>query len=130
MLARGKSRAVSGRGMANGQPGESCHDGTMPTLTDLARSYSSLNGADLEWLHSLVSDWQLLADLSFADLILWVPVRVPRGETAAAGASWVAVAQMRPTTGPTSFPDDVVGDQSGPGERGLLDTARAERRIW
>ena len=52
----------------------------MPTLTDLARSYSSLSGADLEWLQSLVSDWQLLADLSFADLILWVPVRVQGGQ--------------------------------------------------
>ena len=99
----------------------------MPTLTDLARSYSSLSGADLEWLHSLVSDWQLLADLSFADLILWVPIR---GSEASGGPGWVAVAQMRPTTGPTSFPDDVVGSQSGPGERALLDTARVERRIW
>jgi two-component sensor histidine kinase len=144
----------------------------VPTLTDLARSYSSLSGADLEWLHSLVSDWQLLADLSFADLILWVPVRTPdggpgdggapnrgaandgaandgapnggapNGGTANGGAphgsapwdgsstGWVAVAQMRPTTGPTSFPDDVVGTQAGPGERTLLDTARGERRIW
>jgi two-component system, sensor histidine kinase PdtaS len=124
----------------------------VPTLTDLARSYSSLSGADLEWLHSLVSDWQLLADLSFADLILWVPVRsqdggagdgrAPWDSASPNGASpsdaspsgvspaWVAVAQMRPTTGPTSFPDDVVGTQSGPGERTLLDTARAERRIW
>ena len=41
-------------------------------------------------MHSLVSDWQLLADLSFADLVLWVPL-------ARTGAgSWVAVAQMRP----------------------------------
>jgi two-component system, sensor histidine kinase PdtaS len=101
--------------------------GTVPTLTDLARSYSSLSSGDLEWLHSLVSDWQLLADLSFADLILWIPVR--RGREAA-GASWVAVAQMRPTTGPTSFPDDVVGTHSGPGERALLDVARTDRRIW
>jgi two-component sensor histidine kinase len=37
---------------------------------------------------------------------------------------------MRPTTGPTSFPDDVVGSQAGPEERLLLDTARSERRIW
>ncbi|MGH3171126.1 MAG: sensor histidine kinase [Trebonia sp.] len=99
----------------------------MPTLTDLARNYTNLSGADLEWLHSLVSDWQLLADLSFADLILWVPLRVPEDEP---GAGWVAVAQMRPTTGPTSFPDDVVGSQVGPGERPLLDTARTEQRIW
>ena len=50
-----------------------CDDGTVPTLNDLARSHTSLGDADVEWLHSLVSDWQLLADLSFADLILWAP---------------------------------------------------------
>jgi two-component sensor histidine kinase len=99
----------------------------VPTLTDLARNYTSLSGADIEWLHSLVSDWQLLADLSFADLILWVPLRVPQGMP---DVGWVAAAQMRPTTGPTSFPDDVVGAQVGPGEAPLLDTARGERRIW
>ena len=126
----------------------------VPTLTDLARTYTSLSGPDLEWLHSLVSDWQLLADLSFADLILWVPLRVAHAERApgaldgpaspegpasqegpatpesSATPSWVAVAQMRPTTGPTSFPDDVVGTMSGPGEQALLDTARTEQRIW
>jgi two-component sensor histidine kinase len=99
----------------------------MPTLTDLARNYTSLSGADLEWLYSLVSDWQLLADLSFADLILWVPMRAPEG---AVSSGWVAVAQMRPTTGPTSFPDDVVGSQVDAGRRPLLDTARGEQRIW
>ena len=104
-----------------------CQNGKVPTLTDLARNYTTLSAADVEWLHSLVSDWQLLADLSFADLILWVPMRAPAG---AAGSGWVAVAQMRPTTGPTSFPDDVVGTQIGQGRRPLLDTARAERRIW
>ncbi len=98
----------------------------MPTLSDLARNLTSLSGPELEWLHSLVSDWQLLADLSFADLILWVPLRGPQD---ARSAGWVAVAQMRPTTGPTSFPDDVVGTQVVPGERPVLDTARVERRI-
>jgi two-component sensor histidine kinase len=108
-------------------PSSACHYGKVPTLTDLARNYTNLSGADLEWLHSLVSDWQLLADLSFADLVLWVPLRAPEG---ALNSGWVAVAQMRPTTGPTSFPDDVVGTQVGPGRRPLLDTARSERRIW
>ena len=98
----------------------------MPTLSDLARNLTSLSGPELEWLHSLVSDWQLLADLSFADLILWAPLRDSEG---AASSGWVAVAQMRPTTGPTSFPDDVVGSQIAPGERPVLDTARLERRI-
>jgi two-component sensor histidine kinase len=118
----------------------------VPTLTDLARNLTSLSGPELEWLHSLVSDWQLLADLSFADLILWVPrrasgelraperaLRAPEGELGAPAGplntGWVAVAQMRPTTGPTSFPDDVVGTQIAPAARPVLDTARAERRI-
>ena len=29
--------------------------------------------ADIEWLHLLVADGQLLADLAFADIVLWVP---------------------------------------------------------
>jgi two-component sensor histidine kinase len=98
----------------------------VPTLSDLARNLTSLSGPELEWLHSLVSDWQLLADLSFADLILWVPLPAPEG---ARNSGWVAMAQMRPTTGPTSFPNDVVGTQVVPGERPVLDTARLERRI-
>ena len=113
--------------MGKFHPPSECNQGTVPPRPDLARNYTSLSGADVEWLHSLVSDWQLLADLSFADLILWVPLRAPEG---ALNSGWVAVAQMRPTTGPTSFPDDVVGTQVGPGRRPLLDTARSERRIW
>ena len=94
----------------------------MPTLTDLASRHTNLTSADLECLHALVSDWQLLADLSFADLILWAPVRD--------GSAWMALSQMRPTTGPTSLLDDVVGTLAAPGHRELLDTARDERRIW
>ncbi len=94
----------------------------MPTLNDLARSHTSLADADVEHLHSLVSDWQLLADLSFADLILWAPAKD--------GTGWLAIAQMRPTTGPTSLQDDVVGTFAGPEDQRLLDVARDERRIW
>ncbi|GIH96114.1 histidine kinase N-terminal domain-containing protein [Planobispora siamensis] len=93
----------------------------MPTLSDLAVRHTALDEADLEWMHSLVSDWQLLADLSFADLILWIPLRE--------GTGWIAIAQMRPTTGPTVYHDDVVGTVIAKGERELIDTAWNERRI-
>ncbi|GAT67717.1 ATPase [Planomonospora sphaerica] len=93
----------------------------MPTLSDLAVRHTALDDADLEWMHSLVSDWQLLADLSFADLILWIPLKD--------GSGWIAVAQMRPTTGPTVYHDDVVGTTIARGERELIDTAWDERRI-
>jgi two-component system, sensor histidine kinase PdtaS len=99
----------------------------VPTLNDLARSHTALRDDELEWLHSLVSDWQLLADLSFADLILWAPTRKA---LASAEQTWIAIAQMRPTTGPTSFQDDVVGTFAKPEEQRLLDVAQQERRIW
>jgi two-component system, sensor histidine kinase PdtaS len=99
-----------------------CDDETVPTLNDLARRRTSLSDTDLEWLHALVSDWQLLADLSFADLILWAPVRD--------GGDWLAMAQMRPTTGPTSLQDDVVGRFARPEDQRLLEAARDERRVW
>ncbi|WP_432925877.1 sensor histidine kinase [Microbispora sp. CA-135349] len=93
----------------------------MPTLSDLVSRHTALDPSDLDWIHSLVSDWQLLADLSFADLILWVPGQ--------GGTRWVAVAQMRPTTGPTVYHDDVVGVSIAMGERPLIDVAWAEHRI-
>lgn len=93
----------------------------MPTLSDLVSRHTALDSAGVDWIHSLVSDWQLLADLSFADLILWVPDQ--------GGTQWVAVAQMRPTTGPTVYHDDVVGMSVPQGERPLLDIAWREHRI-
>ncbi|HEY7486866.1 MAG TPA: histidine kinase N-terminal domain-containing protein [Streptosporangiaceae bacterium] len=108
----------------------------MPTLTDLARSHTALDDDDLDWLHSLVSDWQLLADLSFADLILWIPARDSFGNSSDDGdgngavpGKWVALAQMRPTTGPTAYPDDLVGSIVRSGRRGLIDVAWREERI-
>uniref|UniRef100_UPI0015C5181F histidine kinase N-terminal domain-containing protein n=1 Tax=Streptomyces alboverticillatus TaxID=173770 RepID=UPI0015C5181F len=70
-------------------------------MNDLVRQHTALGDSDLEWLHLLVSEWQLLSDLSFADLVLWVPTLD--------GTRYVSVAQMRPNTGPTSYQDDMVG---------------------
>ena len=102
----------------------------MPSLTALA-DRAGIRGADLDWLHALISDWQLLADLSFADLVLWAPLSAVHaaGDDWPAGASWIALAQMRPTTAPTALPDDVVGTIRQPGERPFLVVAFAERRI-
>jgi two-component system, sensor histidine kinase PdtaS len=91
----------------------------VPTLTDLA-GRAGLSRPDLDWLHALLSDWQLLADLSFADLVLWAPLP---------DASWLALAQMRPTTAPTALPDDVVGSIRTGADTATLMTALEERRI-
>ncbi|MFI8851581.1 PAS domain-containing sensor histidine kinase [Streptomyces sp. 891-h] len=90
-------------------------------MNDLVRQHTALTDVELEWLHLLVSEWQLLADLSFADLVLWVPTLD--------GTRYVSVAQMRPNTGPTSHQDDMVGHLVPRGRRPLLDAALDEGRI-
>ena len=76
----------------------------MSTLSDLLAEHTDLPGAAVDHLQRVVGDWQLLADLSFADLQLWVGIgAVP------AGADVVCVAQCRPTTAATVQPDDLVG---------------------
>ncbi|HXS62152.1 MAG TPA: sensor histidine kinase [Streptosporangiaceae bacterium] len=92
----------------------------MPTLNDLARRARIVAG-DLEWLHALVSDWDLLSDLSIADLTLWAAL--PDEDC------WIALAQVRPTTGPTAFPEDRVGSVIAAGKQPLLSAAVSEGRI-
>jgi two-component sensor histidine kinase len=79
----------------------------MSTLYELLAEHTSLPPDDVEHLQRLVGEWQLLSDLSFADLLLWVPV---------AEGEFLCVAQVRPTTGPTAYQDDLVGSlRSGAG---------------
>lgn len=105
----------------------------MATLTEVLSARSALSSADVEWLALLVGDWQLLSDLSFADLLLWVrdepnphPLDSARDRVA---PRWLVVAHTRPTTGQTAFFDDVVGRPATAGRTVLLDRAEAEHRI-
>ena len=99
----------------------------VPTMDELlaARGFADAAapraGGVTEALHRLVADWQLLADLSFADLLLLVP-----DETA---SQFVVVAQMRPTTGPTVYQDDLVGSVITSSDRPQLGLAVTEGRI-
>ncbi len=93
----------------------------MPTLNDLVRRHGDLDDAEREWLHLLVGDWQLIADLSFADLVLWLPT--------AAHDEYVAVAHCRPSTGATVYYEDQVGRRLLRGRRPQLDRALDEGRI-
>ena len=93
----------------------------MPSLIELVRHHTDLDDDDVAWLQLLQADWQILADLSFADLVLWLPDRADSG-------FW-AGAQMRPTTGPTAYVDDVVGTFVPRGRRPLLDEAYALGRL-
>ncbi len=93
----------------------------MPSLNELVRAHTDLGAEDVAWLHLLLADWQIIADLSFADLVLWLPDRE--------GSGYWAAAQMRPTTGPTAYVDDLVGAFIPVGRRPLLDSAYERQRV-
>ncbi|MGY4720372.1 histidine kinase N-terminal domain-containing protein [Naumannella cuiyingiana] len=75
----------------------------MATLSDQLDRLG-VDPATAAWLERLVGDWHLIADLSFSDLVLWLP-------DADDPNIFRAVAQVRPATGPTALEDDVVGDE-------------------
>ena len=93
----------------------------MPTLNDLLTANGDFGPEDIEWLHLLVGDWQMMSDLSFADLVLWVRDRSDDG--------WLAVAHCRPSTGATVYYDDLVGTRAPRGRRVQVDRAWELRRI-
>jgi two-component sensor histidine kinase len=93
----------------------------VPTLTEVVSAHTGLGADDVAWLQLLLADWQVLADLSFADLVLWLPDRDGKG-------FW-AGAQMRPTTGPTAYVDDLVGAFVPTGRRPLIDSAFERERV-
>lgn len=73
----------------------------MPTLEDIAGSQTTLGVEHIARLQELVGSWQIIADLAFCDLVLWVGDAEHKG-------LWAA-AQIRPATGPTTLLEDVVG---------------------
>ncbi|MHA3023155.1 sensor histidine kinase [Mycobacterium sp. BMJ-28] len=72
----------------------------MSTLGDLLAEHTVLPGNAVDHLHAVVGEWQLLADLSFGDYLMWVRRDDQR---------LVCVAQVRPNTAPTVLLADAVG---------------------
>ena len=84
----------------------------MSTLSELLADHTKLPGGAVEHLQRVVAEWQLLADMSFADFLLWIPLEPDgsgRPDCSLGGGTFLCVAQARPTTGPTAHPEDAVG---------------------
>lgn len=79
-----------------------------------------LDSSDREWLHHLVTDWQVIADLGYADLLLAIPV---------SDGQFVYAGQCRPSTVLSVRPDDLVGHQAGDDLRPLLIRAMGTREV-
>jgi two-component sensor histidine kinase len=86
----------------------------MPKLTEIVREQTTLNRDQVAHLTRLVSEWGMLADLSFSDLLLYV--RTPAGP-------WVVAAQVRPATMQTMYENDWVGIVASELVTSLLDKA-------
>ena len=100
----------------------------MLSIDEIIVSKTALTDEDRARLMELLAEWQLLSDLSFADLILWIPKRKDY-------QSWpdghIAMAHIRPTTAATVFAHDVIGDVitwgSNPRIDGALSTGEIDR---
>jgi two-component sensor histidine kinase len=89
-------------------------------LYELARANTGLSGEALRHAQRLVATWQPLADLTFSDLLLLAPVE---GEE---GHRFVVLAHVRPTTGQTLYPADLIGTVVTENDRPVV--ARAWRK--
>jgi len=87
-------------------------------LFELARSRTTLDEDQLRHVQRLVASWQPLADLCFSDLLLLAPTD-PDSER-----GFVVLAHVRPTTGQTLYPSDLVGTVVDEADRSLV------KRAW
>ena len=85
----------------------------MATLADLVAEHTELEEPAITHLQRLVAGWGVLADLCFADLLLFVPVM-------GSSESFVVVGQMRPTTSQTLHLEDQVGHVIDTDERRIV----------
>jgi two-component system, sensor histidine kinase PdtaS len=92
------------------------------TLPGRIRRITGLSESQAEHLRRLVSSWQLLADLSFSDLLLYVKVSTEE--------VFEICAQVRPFTSQTLYPQDMVGTRVGQPEQPIVERAYREGRIW
>jgi two-component system, sensor histidine kinase PdtaS len=90
-------------------------------MTEVARPLRPrLSAAAAEHLHRLMAGWQLIADLAFADLLLFLPVH--------ATANFRIVGQLRPYTARTLYPADLVGEVVSPTWHPYVERAWREGR--
>ena len=98
----------------------------MATFAELISKNSQLRPQEIEHLSELVAEWRLLADLSFADLLLWLPIRK---DDKSWPTGYVAIAQIRPTTTATVFNNDLIGSELVWGINDRIDQALSSGEI-
>ncbi len=101
----------------------------MASLAEFAREHTRLDASEVDHLQRLVASWGLLADLCFADLLLFVAADADAGPDLAGAESadglhqperLVVLGQMRPLTNQTLYRSDLVGTVVSAEDRPLV----------
>lgn len=90
------------------------------TLAEIVAEQAVLASDDVEWLQDLVREGQIVADLSLADIAMWI--RTSDG-------TWVAVALFRSSTASTVFYRDIVGARISDTWEKLVDECERRRTM-
>lgn len=97
------------------------------SLTEILMRTGAYGPGDIEWLHLLTNEWQIIADTGYCDLMLWAPQTdtiegyFSLSQPLPASAGFINLAQIRPSTTHTVFHTDWVGKE--------LDPALCERAV-
>ena len=100
--------------MAATRPANAADSVSVSKLTELVRDHTALDASQTAHLNRLVSEWGMLADFSFCDLLLYVKN---------ASGAWFVVGQVRPATGKTMYPNDWVNATANTSEEVILNAA-------
>lgn len=95
----------------------------MASLNDIVRRHTDLGPAEREHIRHLVASWGPLADLCFADLLLFARVQGEQGN------KLVSLGQIRPSTAQTMYRDDLIGRFLAIEDRPMVDLAYRSGRI-
>lgn len=100
----------------------------MDPMTDSASIIAhapNLDESDREWLHTLIVDWGVIADLGYMDLFLFLPV---------SDGHFIFTGQCRPNTRISTRTEDYVGrlalDENRPVLMGVMGQRRSVRRTY
>ena len=86
----------------------------MATLGDFARQHTGLGKESVGHLQNLVSEWGMLADFCFADLLLYLPTKADE---------WLLAAHVRAATGQTLYIADFVGSTVDDERRRIIESS-------
>jgi len=83
------------------------------SLAEIARAETHLDSAQIGHLQRLVATWNLLADLCFSDLLLFVPMDEKNDR-------FFILSHVRPSTTQTLYRSDLLGEATNEEERPLV----------